>query len=256
MNDPAKITWPILLLALIITLLPFKPYAGKTLFNTATELGIAAEAQQNFADGYVFATRLFDNHVYYEVRANLILTHLDRNGVRAPLVPQIKPIFQGQHFLGPGGVGIVGYMLPISRTLGVMPFVRVQALTNTVAAYSDRTGNEVRAVSYTEFIGLKWLMAINSSFSFYAQYFWGPQQNILSGKGLFSTPTPLKNKAIISAIELDFPYQITPSWKIMPYLQFNMFKNHPRLVIGEGAFNMANISGSSMIYAIKMGYRF
>lgn len=220
------------------------------------ELGVAYEAHKNFTNMFVFLDQLLPNHLYYELRANLINAYIPPHHKRVAILHPIAPLFSGQHFIGPGGVGIVGYVFPIYRKMNFMPFIRLQVLSDTASVHNDGQGNEVTSINYLSYLGGKVLMEFTDAFSIHAQYFGGHQTSVLFGKGIFESPVNPKLYAFVSTIEFDFPYKVTHAFKIMPYLQLNIAQINGDSWARMKPYNIHKLTNYDAVYAVRVAYQF
>ena len=229
---------------------------NKLLQKTISQVGIAADEHQTNLAVFAFINQLFPNNIYYELRAYAIYNYISRLPPAPPLVPEVIPVSSAQHPKGYGGIGIVGYNIVINPNVSVMPFIRLQALTNAVYAYQDSFGNEIDSVSYTALFGGKVSMRVSQEFALYTQYFAGYQTSVLSGCGLFSNSEHPTINAFTSVLEFGAPYKITKKLSVTPYLQFITVGPNPNQAARNQPYNMSELARTDTIYAIKFGYDF
>jgi hypothetical protein len=234
---------------------PQKKAADQKL-HVITQVGAAMEEHQTLDVFYLFLNQMFPNHIYYELRAYGIYNYITQNPPAPPIVPEPIPVSSERHQIGYGGVGILGYNIPINPNVSFMPFIRLQDITNSVAVYKDTLGNEIDSDNYTAFLGGKLSLRVNKVFAIYAQYFAGHQRSVLSGHGVFSNAHHPVIKAFVSTFELGAPYKMTKSWSVTPYIQFLRTNGNPDFYARRSPYNISSLSNNSNVYAIKLGYEF
>ncbi len=223
-----------------------------TLANSKkSQVGATFEERANYVNGYLFFNHLLDNHIFYELRGYYI-----HNLITTAQSGSLPPTSNQQNLNGAGGVGILGYNIQINSAIILMPFTRLQYLTNTVAAYKDTLGNEIDSDSFTTYLGLKLAMKINDVFSIFAQYFAGYQITNLYGKGFYASNNSPKIDAITSTAEIDFPYKITRSWIFTPYIQWVITGSYPNSAAFAAPMRQSGTTVTTPVYALRLAYAF
>jgi hypothetical protein len=222
--------------------------------KTISQVGLAADEHQTNVAAYVFINQLFTNNIFYELRAYTIYNYISRTPPAPPLVPEVIPVSSVQHPKGYGGIGILGYNIVINPNVSVMPFIRLQAMKNAIAAYQDSFGNEIDSADYTALLGTKVSMRVNQEFAIYTQYFAGYQSSFLNGRGIYSNSGHPTINAFTSVLEFGLPYKITKKLSITPYLQFITAGPNPNQAARNQPYNMGELARTNTIYAIKIGY--
>lgn len=219
------------------------------------QVGAALEERSAYANGYLFFNQTIYDAVFYELRGyyvrNYIVTAPPSKAVH---IPSLK---NEQNLNGVGIVGIVGYIFPIvQHKVFLMPFTRLQYFTNTSSAYKDSFGNKILSHVSTYFLGLKLNMIINEIVSMYLQYYAGYQRSLLTGRGYFSTTTdPILNQ-LTSTYELGFPYKITSSWTLSPYIQWVTTATNPNFTALNTPISNNGLTATTGVYAVKLAYNF
>lgn len=221
-----------------------------------SQIGPAVELRQDYADFYLFLNQLYANHIFYELRAYAIYRYITAPPPPPDFSPRIISAADERNLLGYGGIGIFGYNFELNPNVSFMPFIRLQALTNSAAAYKDSFGNEVDSINYTGLLGGKLSMRVTDIFALYAQYFAGYQHSTLHRYGLFeNTAKPVVN-AFASIMEFGAPYRINKSFSVTPYLQFITSIPHLNQVARSAPYNINTFTNTNTLYAIKLGYNF
>ena len=231
-------------------------YFSKSQTKTISQVGPSVEAHQNYINFFVFVNQLCTNHLFYELRGYATYDYISQNPPAPPLVPTIIPVSSERNLMGYGGVGILGYNININKHVSFLPFVRLQRLTNTFAAYSDSFGNAVSSVNYAAFLGGKLSMRVTQIFAIYAQYYAGYQKSLLSGRGIFSTAGNPTVNALASVIEFGAPYKINKSLSITPYLVWITAGINPNQVSRDKPYSISQLTNPNNAYGIKLGYDF
>lgn len=222
--------------------------------NKSTQVGITFEERAAYVDSYLFLNQLINDKFFYELRAyyihNLIVTSPPSTAKPLPSVTDEKNVD------GTGAAAILGYNFRINPKVTLMPFIRLQALSNTVSAYRDSFGNKINSYNYTGYLGLKLNMDINDVFGMYAQYYGGYQRSILVGEGFFEKAHSPRINAYVSNLEFWFPYKINSSWIFIPSLQFFIAANNPNHAALSRPINNNGLTTSGPIYVIRLAYKF
>ena len=221
-----------------------------------TQVGAAMEEHQTFDALYLFLNQILPNHIFYELRAYGVYNYITQNPPTRPIVPGVIPVSSERHQLGYGGVGILGYNIAINPNVSFMPFIRLQDIINTFAAYRDTLGNEIHSDNYSAFLGAKLSLRVNNKFAIYTQYYAGYQRSILFGGGVFSNAHHPVVQALASTLEMGAPYKISKSWSITPYIQFLRINRYPDIYSHSSPYNINSLSANSYVYGIKVGYEF
>lgn len=226
--------------------------------KTITQLGLAVEQRAAYVDAYAFINQLFKDRLFYELRAYYVYDYMT---VSPPTTTPQPDASDENTVNGTGVVGILGYNFKINPKVTLMPFTRLQYLTNTFsninfAPYEDSFGNSVKSDNYTAYLGLKLSMDINEVFAIYAQYYAGYQWNILYGRGYWDTDSTPQVNALVSTLELDLPYKLTPSWIFMPYIQWNTASNKPNSTAVDYPYGHDSLTTTGAVFALRLGYKF
>ena len=221
-----------------------------------SQLGSAYEAHRRFSEGYAFFNQYFPNQVFYELRLVATSHHLRPTPLTPPFVPHVIPRAKEHHVTGTGGIGILGYNLIGSPIFSFMPFVRLQAISNTSLAYDDIYGNRIRSGNYAAYLGGKLSIQLSEPLAFYAQYYGGYQYASLSGSGVYYTEQHAFVNSYPSFFEFGTPFKIHTAWNITPYMQLIYYPNRPNHTAQNRPYNIATNTVPETLYAIKLGYAF
>lgn len=216
--------------------------------------GASYEAHETFSSTFLVVNQYFPNHFFYELRANLIQSYVTLS-LSSFVNTEGLPPARGEMLTGVGGTGIFGYVFDINQRVSIMPYIRLQDLPNTYAGYKDNQGNEIKSHNYTAFLGGKLLLGVNESFDIYAQYFLGYQHSLFSGKGIFATTTNPTLNAWVSIMEIDFPYYITNTIRIMPYFQYISLFANPDSITRNKPYNFPNFTYTSVVCALRLEHK-
>lgn len=226
----------------------------KAVVRTISQVGAAYEARQNMSDVYLFLNQLLPNKLFYEFRAYGIYNYLYR---APPSVQDLEIHLEDErHQVGYGGSGTLGYNINISPRVSVLPFVRVQAITNFIEVYADVLGNKINSFSYGGFLGARLALRVTEDFAVYTQYFAGYLWTPLTGQGAFAITEHAQINLPTSVFEFGTPYKITERLNFTPYLQFTTAAVNPNQAAKNSPFNVRTFVNTNTFYAVKFGYQF
>lgn len=224
--------------------------------KTVSQLGIATEEHQQFANLFIFLNQYFKNHIFYELRLYGIYHYLTQNPPELSLVSKEILVSDERHPLGYGYAGILAYNFDINSNVSFMPFIRGQGIKNTGIAYKDIYGNQINSTNFIALGGGKLSMRVNTVFAVYAQMYFGYGKSILVGRGVFfSTEHPTIN-FFQTVIEFGSPYKITEKWSLTPYIQLITINPHPNRAALNSPYDVNSLVMRDNVYAIKLGYAF
>ena len=204
---------------------------------------------------YVFFNQLTTNHVFYEVRAYGVYNYLSNITLPEPLaLTSSLAVAQQQHLLGYGGGGILGYNINVTPNLAILPSIRVEALTNTLIAYSDSLGNKIGSNDYSLSIGAKLSQRVSDVFAVYGLGFIGYQWSLITGKGVFVPKDQATANVYFAGLEFGAPYKITKALSLTPYLQLipALVNLNKAAILSTSPFGQ--FSGLVTVYGFKVGY--
>ncbi len=220
------------------------------------EIGIANEQHQDFAVIYLVLNKLFTNRIFCELRAYSVYRYRTATPPQPPVVTTAIPSSSERNLFGYGGIAIIGYNIDLNDKVSLMPFTRLQALTNTALAYKDTFGNEIQSANYTAYLGGKLSMQVTPVFATYVSYFAGYNKTVLTGHGVYPNAGNPTINGFISVIELGAPYKFNKLWNLTPYLQFITFAPYANKAADTPPYNVKDITTTGSVFAVRLSYVF
>jgi hypothetical protein len=222
-----------------------------------TQVGIAFEDRQNFADFYLYANQLIKDNWFWEVRLLGIRSFI----VTAPptlLAPALPiSVKDERNQNGIGTVAILGYVWKLNSKVSIMPFFRFQAYQNATGAYKDKFHNKINTWSLFYFGGLRLNMKVTDDFGIYAQYFGGYERTMYKTKGFFATNGKhFHVNQLQGTFEFGCPYKFCKSWYATPYIQLVVTDNNPgKKALGD-PLKATGLTTFFVTWAMRLGYEF
>lgn len=231
---------------------------GNSFFESANakvtpihQIGISYEDRINLSDFFIYYNQLLSNNIFYELRAYAAYNYQASN----PNLPFV-PLSNQANPLGYGFVGILGYVIPLNSNITLMPFLRLSYYYNFFAVYTNTNGNSINSSQYLEQGGLRLNLKVNNVFAVYASYWAGYSTAYLNGTGIYPGNSDAQISGIASTMEIGFPYKMTRSFSIAPYVDFNVNANNPNTPATSAPYNATGVTVTNTFLAIKMSYDF
>lgn len=220
------------------------------------QIGIANEQHEDFAVIYLVLNKLFSNRIFCELRAYSIYRYRTATAPQPPIVPIAISSSNERNLFGYGGLAIIGYNIDLNDKVSLMPFTRLEALTNTALAYKDTFGNEIQSANYTAYLGSKLSMEVTHDFAMYVSYFAGYNKSILTGHGVYTNAGNPTINGFISVFELGAPYKLNKLWSLTPYLQYITTAPNANKAADTPPYNVKDVTTTSSVYALRLTYVF
>lgn len=221
--------------------------------SIATQIGVTFEERNTYLNGYLFVNQMINKRFYWEVRTYYIYSLI----VNSPpsLAIQHPSVRDERNLSGTGNTIILGYNIPLTCKVSLLPFLRYQYLKNTIFVYDDIFGNQIRSNTATYYLGSKIMMEVTDLFLFYANYYAGYARSILHGRGFFTSKgTPIIN-SITSTFEIGGAYKIADKWTLTPYIQLVLTGNNPNHFALDFPFRHPGLTTAASVFAMKLAYK-
>lgn len=215
------------------------------------QVGISFEERPNMVDAYIFFNQLLPNNIFYEVRGYTGYNYQTNN----PFLPSL-PISNQTLPMGYGFVGILGYVIPLNENLTLMPFMRLSYYNNFSVVYASTNGDSINSDTYMAQAGARLSMKVNKVFAMYVNYWAGYHDTYMNGTGQYASSDNPQMAGFLSTFELGFPYRMTKSTSIIPYMQYNTTAENPNSGAMAEPYNARVFTNVNNLVGLRFSYDF
>lgn len=231
--------------------------AGTGVANqTVSVAGGAFELTPGGVNLYGYFTQTLSNRIYYEARLYSRYNYT----VQSPIFPNIPP-FSENNSVGYGFQFNIGYDFRPTRTMNIVPYLRLFNFYNANLPYANNLGNSINTVTYAITPGVKVAYAVTPDFNPYINIYVGWAEDNLNGNFTQST-TPGSSTGVVDSIvanyEIGFSSRISNSLTLVPYIQLITLSNYPNNTAAapyaQNGFNVTQLTTTQQIFGLRLSY--
>ena len=137
-----------------------------------------------------------------------------------------------------------------------MPFIRLSYYNNFSVVYASNNGDSINSETYMAQGGARLSMKINKVFATYVNYWAGYHDTYMNGTGQYASSNNPQLAGFASTLELGFPYRMTKSTSIVPYLQYNTTAENPNAGATADPYNARVFTNVNNLIGLKFSYDF